>query len=677
MRRPAVAFVPARGSRPSLLTLILLAAGAVLLPPALAGRAGHVARADIAGEAYQDFKGVIEDLLTAEITRALVPQIVCRAGRQENPPGASCDDPSTICFERRGEMQRIKLKMLEYFPATLQAIYSRRFAALRSTVASEVIDVAADTFYDSMLVTLQDLSKMRAAMQSSAVQLAIEYANEIAPAGDTLFTSFDAESLGQCVEKITEKLNAGLVTTISRIDRDCSPSRHDKALACELAQALRLALRGKGEESEARIHRGLAIILAKGLLSQPAVTGERPQPGRDGLVKILADELTGLLHQLGGGSLSSAAQDELFAAFTARASALLGIDPAKIGAMVTSKRGAFTRLVARLEAVTDGGAVKLTIELLISDLAEVLRGPGSLCDQQEESTCKFLEREELSQRIGISSSVWPAVTAAGSGDLRGVAHLVLSALFRRSTDGRRCDRQSDSEECKLDAYRRFADSMVMYVLDSAEGDASLTVRSVFRQAATEVVRFISPFGGIDRGEPLLWLTPELALRASWSAGYPSDGGDRFRYVAGVNMLRLRKVLVYTDRSYASLQLSLLDPIAPLAELALRPDLEEGSDMPIEYEDNARLLLNVISPRFELTAALPWLSKHLAASAGVGLRLVVPTAPQAPMPMLGEDGEPIEDSGDDGTLTSRYRTLFDAGDDWYEHVEFGFSLKYLL
>lgn len=624
----------------------------------------RTAAADLAGEAYQDFKGVIEDLLTAEITRSLVPQIVCRAGRQENPVGASCDDPATICFPRDGRDQKVRLKMLEYFPTTLQAIYSRRFSALRSTVASEIIDVAADTFYDSMLITLEDLAKTRAAMRSADVQLAIEYANEIAPAGDTLFSALPADTLGQCVEKVAEKLNRGLLATLSKLDRECSPPRHDKVLACELGQALRLALRDKPDEAEARIRRGLSMVLARGLLSQPALKEEKPQPGRDGLLKTLADELSVLVHQLESAS-SSAAVDEALAAFATRAAGLLGVDPAKVTALLAAKRDGLLRLAARLRAVTDGGSVKLTIELFISDLAEVLRGPTSLCDQKEESTCKFLERDELSKRIGIASSVWPAVTASGTGDLRGVAHLVLAALFRRTTDGKRCDRQSGDEECKLDAYRRFSDSMVMYVLDSAEGDDSLAARSVFRQAATEVVRFLSPFGGIDRGARLLWLTPELALRALWSAGFPSEGGDRFRYVAGVNMLRLRQVLIYTDRSYASLQLSLLDPIAPLAELALRPDTDERSSTDIEYEKNARLLANVISPRFELTAALPWLSKHLAASAGVGLRLVV----------AGEPEPPLLEERD--VLVSRYRWIFNAGDDWYEHVEFGFSLKYLL
>jgi hypothetical protein len=381
------------------------------------------------------------------------------------------------------------------------------------------------------------------------------------------------------------------------------------------------------------------------------------------------------VHQLEGASTTSAV-DEALAAFASRAAGLLGVEPAKVAAVLASKRDGLLRLAARLRAVTDGGSVKLTIELFIADLAEVLRGPTSLCDQREESVCKFLEREELSERIGVASSVWPAVTAAGSGDLRGVAHLVLAAMFRRTTDGSRCDRQSGDEECKLDAYRRFADSMVMYVLDSAEGDDSLAARSVFRQAATEVVRFLSPFGGVDRDERLLWLTPELALRASWSGGFPSEGGDRFRYVAGVNMLRLRQVLLYTDRSYAAMQLSLLDPIAPLAELALRPDSDERSGAAIEYEKNARLLANAISPRFELTAALPWLSKHLAASAGVGLRLVVAADPAAP---AAEEPEVPEGPGAsaEGALRSRYRWIFEAGDDWYEHIEFGFSLKYLL
>lgn len=668
MRRPVVAFV-------------------LVLFSGMSWR-GAPASADLAGDAYQDAKSVIEELLTAEITRSLVPQIVCRAGRQEavfNDPDCAAEagaavssgfsDPAsaTVCLRRGDRRQRVSLKLLEYFPATLQALYSRRFASLRSTVGSEIIDVASDTFYESLRGDLRDIQ--RQAARDPAVKAALDYANEIAPASATVFSQLEAPALRDCVEQVTAKLSAGVVTSVSRLDRECAPSRADNALECELAQSLRLALRGKAAEAEARLRRAVAIILAHCLLGQPLFADWPPpaaapgdgeaKPSDDVRLKRTADELSALLAQL---ERPGADPEAAFAGFAARLAALLGATKEKLEPLLLAKRGSILQVASRVRAVTRDGAVPLTLASLIADLADVLRGPGALCEGLSSPACNFLD--EIPWRIGTRSLVWSAVTAAASGDLRGVAHLVLSALFPRNTDGKRCDQQSGSEGCKADTFRRFADSLVMYVLDATDGDASVAVRAVFRQSAAEVVRFISPFGGIDREEPLLWLTPELLMRASWSSGYLDAGDDRLRYAVGLNMLRFRKVLVYTDASYASLQLSLIDPIAPLAELVLRAERAPGTGgadtgAEIQYRDTAKVFWNVISPRLELTAALPWFSKHLAVSAGVGLRLVAPT------------DQALEGSGASAVPTSTYRSLFHDADDWYDFLEVALALKYLL
>lgn len=253
----------------------------VVMAAALLGWRGE-GRADLAGDAYQDAKVVIEELLTAEITRSLVPQIVCRAGRQEavfNDPDCSAEgaalgaDPTTatVCL-RRGvagapRRQRVTLKLLEYFPATLQALYSRRFAALKSTVGSEVIDVASETFYDSLRGDLRAIE--RQATRDPSVRAALDYANEIAPAAATVFSPLEPLAFRDCLEQVTAKLGAGLGTSVSRLDRECTPSTEDNALECELAMSLRLALRHKEQEAQARMMRAVALILAHCLLGQP------------------------------------------------------------------------------------------------------------------------------------------------------------------------------------------------------------------------------------------------------------------------------------------------------------------------------------------------------------------------------------------------------------------------
>jgi hypothetical protein len=65
--------------------------------------------------------------------------------------------------------------------------------------------------------------------------------------------------------------------------------------------------------------------------------------------------------------------------------------------------------------------------------------------------------------------------------------------------------------------------------------------------------------------------------------------------------------------YVGLEASLLDPVAPLAELALRPS---GT-----YSDQSYVALDAVRPRVGMWVALPALSKRLTLSTGVAARLV--------------------------------------------------------
>lgn len=678
-------------------------AGALALALALAlqGWRAEAAHADLTGELYQDAKAVIEDLLSAEITRALVPQIVCRAGRQEElATPDDCQhrlseaDPAAVCLPVGQRFQIVRLRMLEHFPATLQALYSRRLAALGSTTAHEVIEVAAGTFYQGLRGDLDQLEQHLAAARDPKVRLALEFANELAPPADTVLSPLPAPALAACLTQVETRFAHGVSAQVSQLDRECTPSSGDNALECELAGAVRLALRGQAEPAQARVRRAVALWIAHAMLARVPVSAD----GSRELVKPLADEVTGLLLALerhppaldadsagpaatalagfarGAGALieqhcggrpgdcppASAAATTTAAATSGGANAPTaqpsGGQASALAAAWRTSQPALLRVAARLRAITSDGDLPLTLQLLLSDLAETLTGPGSLCDRVDRPACRLLT--ELDVRIGRRSLVWPAVAAASSGDLRGVAHLVLSSMFSRDTAGRGCDRQSNDEGCRRDSFRRFADSLVMYVLDAARGDSSDAVRTVFRQSAAEAIRFVSPFGGLDRAGWFLPWAPELALRASWNASYRNDSEGHLRTVASVAMVRFRKVFWYTDRSYAALQVSLLDPLAPLAELALRADRDPGSGREVTYRRESMLLWNALTPRVEWTAALPWLSKHLALGVGASLRLVAPTDRRA------------TDSGVDYT----YRGL--GGPPWYEHVEVGIGLKYL-
>ena len=64
---------------------------------------------------------------------------------------------------------------------------------------------------------------------------------------------------------------------------------------------------------------------------------------------------------------------------------------------------------------------------------------------------------------------------------------------------------------------------------------------------------------------------------------------------------------------AGLELSVLDLVAPLSELALRP---AG-----DYAEENLVLLDAVRPRLGVWLAVPQLSRRLELSAGVGARLV--------------------------------------------------------
>lgn len=638
------------------------------------------ARANVTGEVYQDAKAVIEDLLSAEIARALVPQVVCRAGRREELASPSdCRqrvgeaDHTAVCLSFGSRYVLARLRLLEVFPATLQALYSRRFAGLGSTVTAELVEQVADTFYRALRDDLAVVERELAAARDPNVRLALQLANHLAPPTETVLEPLPSEPLAACVAQVDAKLRAGVAAGVAALDTECAPPTADNALACELAQALREALTGHGVASAAHGRRALALPIAQALLAQLALS----TAGTRALARPLADEVTSLLAALERDPASPA-----LGSFAGRAHALIehhcsrhandcaprpapaGADapPRPLDAALAKLEPALRKLVARVRAATAEGATTLTVRFLVTDVLDVIAGPDSLCEGIDTPACRLFG--ELEQRVGKRSLLWPAVRAASSGDLRAVAHLALSALFGQGTAGRGCDRQSSDEGCRRDAFRRFADSLVMYVLDAARGDTSEAVRAVFRQAAAEAIRLVSPFGGLDRAGDAqalgdwIWLAPELALRSSWSPGYINDEPGHLRYTAGLQVLRLRKVFWYTDRSYAALGLSLLDPLAPLAEIVLRADRDAIDGHPVRYRRSSQLLWNVLAPRLEWTAGLPWLSKHVVVGAGLSLRLVTATE-------RAERADAVEHT---------YRLPGAAP--WYEHLELALSLKYL-
>lgn len=116
----------------------------------------------------------------------------------------------------------------------------------------------------------------------------------------------------------------------------------------------------------------------------------------------------------------------------------------------------------------------------------------------------------------------------------------------------------------------------------------------------------------------LSLLPSPGVRASWNGAYfNAFGSDGFRLVPSLDFVSARlRLTPKSAKARVSLGASLFDPLAPLAELAMR-----RSDL--QYNRQELLWLDAIHPRLDLQFSVPSLSRHLFLTGGFGVRAVAP------------------------------------------------------
>lgn len=157
---------------------------------------------------------------------------------------------------------------------------------------------------------------------------------------------------------------------------------------------------------------------------------------------------------------------------------------------------------------------------------------------------------------------------------------------------------------------RFFISLAAYVLDATDGDTEAMTRSAFRAAAKDLLLSVETHGLPREGSR--WrgrLVPRLSLRFAVNDQQAVSGADRRRTVVSADW----PTAMVAVNDYAGLEVSLLDPIAPLAELGLR---DAG-----DYADGSLLVLDAVRPRVGVWVGVPQLSRRLALSLGAGARLV--------------------------------------------------------
>ena len=154
-------------------------------------------------------------------------------------------------------------------------------------------------------------------------------------------------------------------------------------------------------------------------------------------------------------------------------------------------------------------------------------------------------------------------------------------------------------------------TLAAYLLDSSDGGGGENIaRSAFRAAAKDLLLSQSHVGVPRVGDRFRFrLLPRLALKIAFNDVYAVTDGNSRRSVVSADWPTA--MLAITD--YAGLEASIVDPLAPLAEMALRP--------PGVYHDYAYVAFDALRPRLGAWVAVPQLSRRLTISTGFGARFL--------------------------------------------------------
>ncbi len=643
------------------------------------------ARADVTAEVYSDLKGVIVELVTADVATSVVPQIACRSGHvpvtvPTPPPAPAVAPPPPPSVITIGDLH-YQLTALDHFPRTLQALYARQFGGLKSAMLSEVADLAGYRLF----VALRDRAELQQGTRSAdgrlvadefrkalvglptlpkdvAGKLALTIAKPELDRLGALKTGGQAEPSdvsdstygalpNGCLSAVRARFDEGTFGAPRQtpLENVCAAPSKDH-IACDLALGLRSMLVGDSDAAERHVTRAVSRVVAGavasklslasttnleaklGVMITSAVDGAPPPD----LLRWLADELAPLTVK--------------YTSVSARATEL-ATEVARVANALHDIEQPIRQLLAEWRLVASGDG-RLDVASFVNRLLVSSGALHVICTTAGGSRCT--ELQQLAKVLEPGGLMWPLIQAASRADIRTVAQAVIASIFSSILDRGTCG-QTTGAACQQDVYQRFATSLALYVIDLQDGGSAVeTTRAAFRSAAVEVIRSIKP-----RGYTRSWIYnipyPDFALRFSWNGGYVDDEGSSFRSVASMPFIVFRPPLWYTERAYAAVHVSVLDPLAPLSELALRPN-------DVDFSDNARVAWNLVSPRVDVVVGMPSLSSHLTLGIGGSLRLAIPYE-------TTEAGDPKR--------TFAYRPLWYTNPSWSRSIEVGFSIKYML
>lgn len=603
--------------------------------------------------AYDDVKQIIEDLITAEVAHTVVPRMACmsharRLAADENAETSNALDITTDLIrakQARAGDTFVALDAVRYFPRTLQAIYDRQFTTLRPIIVAEVSDMAASTVYEALRTEPGQGDSV--AKRLDARQVVRANGDRPAPAAQLA-----ADSLDTCADNLGAKLAERTLAGPTPLDAYCKaptgPTPDDE-YACDLAYAMQFTLGADAKKAEGYLLRVLAEFVAEVAMAKPPTDAQ------------FAPILNVLAAMVAAPGSTPAIVDEA----VLRLTKALGIDDGKrlvpvlasfveqwkvltltSGKVVSFE--AFSRSLSDL-AFADGQALPGA-----SGLAALVRAGCTLAPNAR--ACTFLPK--ATRLLSTGSQLWTMVRLTGSADVVDAAQLAIESMFVELRARCASDPKPAGSVCKeLPVYERFADAIVIYAVQAhARGTPTTEARADLRSAAVELVRQLGTEGGIDRAWGWNVLFPALSLRYDWSPGFVTGSPGSGRAVASATWLTVRVPVVYRPVAYSALSLSLVDLLAPLAELAMR------SGTNAQYADTQKVWLDLLSPHVDVEVGMPSLSKHLLLGAGLSYRWVVPWQTTLATPTT--------------PASYRYATCFDRKSQ-SECFELGVFAKYLL
>lgn len=615
------------------------------------------ARAQLTDAIYDDAKDIIEELLTTEIAHEVAPGIACLSGRRELSP----DDPGPVSYAFQSK--RYRLEATTHFPKTLQSVYNRQFGRLRGTIGDESAGLAGYLVYQALRAGSLRAgdAKARELLVLAAEQLV--KATEDQPTNPTSppasapsattdsplkFGSMAPEELVACKEAVRAELDRGNAGQPSSypVEEECKSAEREGA-ECHLASAVRSGLLQKPAAAQDHLIKTTALVIRE-------VAGTALPASPDLSKKLDAIErqvLFRLRRALAGDQWDPQPLDGV---------------PAGLEALELPAR--LEEIHATWRSVVNVETGKIDVLAFARAVAAERGALGGLCYGKVVPSCLVLHQLPLIFKRGPSAQasftkvlndLKPILVYSARGETSEAAQMAIGYLFQRIS-------RDNLEEVSV--HQRFVQSVAGYVLDAADGQPpSETARVAFRKASVEMIQHLGQGSGIRRRYSTLWsglkiaLLPDLALRASWSPSYVNQDSSSARILASANWLNLRFTIRRTEPTYLGVEVSALDPLAPLSELALRKTEKT------HYRKVNHLFAGVIAPRVEFLAASPMLSEHLGVSAGISLRTVAPVADVTPR----ADGEPSYRYAPFWTKDENGRLLLPR------FLEFGFAAKYLL